>query len=768
MAFLRSYRATSLAVCLALTACAQFVRDDAAEQLRAGQYELAIQSLEAGLAKYPDSSVLRAGIISARNEATARLTSEAAQQRGAGRFDEADKTLQRAQALDPGNERLQTLRSELQAERRAQLAIDEAVALVTAGKKADALRRVELGLRDAPRNPGLVTLQRRLEADMRYDVEASGRGRGLAETRPITLDFRGASLSTVLDAITRGSGINFILDRDVRQDARVTVFLRSARVEDAIDLVLSANNLTRRIVDPQTVLIFANTAEKLREHQEQVVRVFQLSNADAKSTAAMLRSALRIREAYVDERANLVVLRESPEIIAVAERLVALQDMGEPEVMLEVEILEVKRTRLTELGINFPSTFVLTPLNATGGTDLVLDDVRNLSSSRIGVTMPSLIINLRREVGDVNILANPRIRTRSKEKARILIGDKVPVVTTTTSSTGFVSENVTYLDVGLKLEAEPVVSPDDEVSIRLALEVSNIAGTARTAGGSTVYQIGTRNANTVLRLRDGETQLLAGLISSDDRMSANRVPGLGDLPIAGRLFSSQKDDIQRTELVLAITPRIVRTAYRPDVAQSELWVGSESSTRLRPSPYRPTAAAPAAAATPMLTPGGAAAQAPATVAIAAPSADAARGQNPQAAAGPVTLSWNAPAEAAVGQTFTATLVVSAATPLRSVPLEIGFPADSVEVVGINEGEFFRQANVAASFIHAIRPEQQRISVGLLATDAAGAAGRNSVLQLQLRARRSGRIELPVSSFRPIGVGEQPQVAPAPPLVVNVR
>src|SRR5687767_10038942 len=145
---------------------------------------------------------------------------------------------------------------------------------------------------------------------------------------------------------------------------------------------------------------------------------------------------------------------------------------------------------------------------------------------------------LRQQDASTNVLANPRIRVKNKEKARIHIGDRVPVITTTAAATGgFVSESVSYLDVGLKLEVEPLVHLEDEVGIKVALEVSNIAREVRGVGSSTlVYQIGTRNATTVLRLRDGETQVLAGLINDDDRRTANRVPGIGDWPVIGRLF----------------------------------------------------------------------------------------------------------------------------------------------------------------------------------------------------------------------------------------
>ena len=745
-------RIARILVLVSLAGCAQqLIRDEATAKLREGNFEAAIQGLKNGIAQYPESPTLRAGLVAARSEAVARIVAEVSQFRAQGRFEDADKAVRRGLALEPSNERLLSLHADLIQTRRQLVVLDEIATLVSTGKKVQALRRLEAALREAPRQPDLIALQRKLELELRQDSGA-GSQRGLAESRPIALDFRNAPLSTVLDAITRGSGINFILDRDVRQDSRVTLFLRSAQVEDAIDLVTGAHQLARRIVDPQTVLIYPNTPEKQREHQEQVIRVFHLGNADAKLTAALLRSMLRIKEPFIDERANLIAIREPPDIVALAERLVALHDVSEPEVMLEVEILEIKTTRLTELGINFPNSFSLTPLPAIGATGLTANSVRSINGDRIGVSVAGLLVNLRREVGDFNILANPRIRAKNREKAHILIGDKVPVITSTSNATGFVAESVTYLDVGLKLDVEPVVSPDDDVTIKLALEVSTIAREVRTAAGSLAYQIGTRNANTTLKLRDGETQLLAGLISNEARSTANRVPGLGDLPIAGRLFSSQKDDVQRTELVLAITPRILRSAARPDLAQTEMWVGTELSTRLRAAPGRSVAFGEGTGAAAANT---AAASSSATVA-------------PPLVSGPILATWQAPAEVKVGETFTVNLQLASGIPLRGAPLEIAFAPQSFDIVEVSEGPFFKQADGVTSFTHAVNTGTGRIGVGVLRNDATGATGRANMLVLRLKAKLPGTSELRLTSLKPVSLGGPVPLAELPALNLVVK
>jgi general secretion pathway protein D len=231
----------------------------------------------------------------------------------------------------------------------------------------------------------------------------------------------------------------------------------------------------------------------------------------------------------------------------------------------------------------------------TGGTPgvLSLPEWLNRSSNlvRLTFTDPLFVFSLHQDDGTTSLLANPHIRVKNKEKAKVHIGDRVPVITTTAAATGgFVSESVSYLDVGLKLEVEPLVYLDDEVSIKVGLEVSSITRTIQSTSGTLTYQIGTRNATTVLRLRDGETQVLAGLISDEDRRTANRVPGIGDLPTIGRLFSSTSDQINKTEIILLITPRLVRTLARPGVNAVEFAAGTESATGFSagvPAPIAP-------------------------------------------------------------------------------------------------------------------------------------------------------------------------------------
>ena len=409
--------------------------------------------------------------------------------------------------------------------------------------------------------------------------------------KPVTLELRDANIKVVFEALSRATGINFILDKDIKPDTKASIFIKKARIEDAIDMVLSSSGLQRKMLAENTMLVFASTQQKQKDYQDLMIRSFYLSNTTAKQVAVLIKSMLKTKDIFVDDRLNMIVMRDTPEAIHIAEKLVAVNDLADPEVMLDIEVLEVSRSRLQELGIEYPNRIAVNSLipittvtSATGvvasstvntASQLTMAGLLGLNKSRFDVS-PNPAVNFRKTTGDINILSNPRIRVRNNEKAKILVGDKVPVITTTSTANVGISENVQYVDVGLKLDVEPRITADDYVNIKVGLEVSSLGDRTVTKNGATVYTIGTRNANTILRLKNGETQVLAGLISDDERKNASKLPGLGDIPLLGRLFANQQDQKTKTEIVLAITPRIISNIVRPNAEVSEYWSGTDS------------------------------------------------------------------------------------------------------------------------------------------------------------------------------------------------
>jgi general secretion pathway protein D len=576
----------ALLLALALAACAlpRTVVDDARQHYREGRGEEALALLQEAMKKEPQNLQARGEYHRLRDLLVAQWLGQAEMLRQSGHFELAEVLYRRVQAHDPANPRAGAGLALLETDRRHRAAVAAAEQLVKGGKYREAQDVLRPVLTENPQQRDARRLQRTIDDKLVKPVLVSAELKP-ATAQPVSLDLRDVTVRNVFEVLQKATGVTFVFDRDVRTDQRTSISLRNASVEEAIRLILLTNSLEQKVVNETTVFVYPNTPQKLREYQELVVKGFYLANADVKQTANMIRTLVKTRDIFIDEKINLLVIKDTPSAIRLAERLIAAQDLAEPEVMLEVEVLEVNRSRLLELGIRYPDTLAVS-LMGSGGAEaagsLTLQELRDLNSGMVLLTFnnPLFLFSLRQQDDGNTVLANPRIRVKNKDKARIHIGDRVPVITTTAAATGgFVSESVTYLDVGLKLEVEPLISLDDEIGIKVGLEVSNIVREVRPVGSSSlVYQIGTRNAATNLRLRDGETQVLAGLINDSDRKIADKVPGLGDLPVAGRLFKHTTDNTTRTEIVLLITPRLMRTLARPDAGSVEFAAGTEAST----------------------------------------------------------------------------------------------------------------------------------------------------------------------------------------------
>ncbi|MFC3110105.1 secretin N-terminal domain-containing protein [Undibacterium arcticum] len=584
---------------IALAGCAaQAAYRDGKALVTRGKVEEGLAKFQEAMQQEPRDAEYKAAYLQTRERAVATYVEQGDRLLAAGKWAEAEKFYQRALAIDPAGERARTGLHALDADQRHAKLFTEA-ALAWEKKDADG---AQLTLRSIlAENPGhanALALKRSiLEKTRKAPAESA---LDAAYKKHITIEFKDVALKQLFEVVSRTSGLNFLFDKEVNTDQKTSIFLKDSTIASAVHYALMTNQLEQQVLDGNTILIYPNTAAKLKDYQELVVKSFFLANADAKAVAASLKTIVKSRDVVVDEKLNMVIVRDSPDAIRLAEKLVALHDVPEPEVMLEVEILEVKRTRLLELGIEWPDTLSLSPLPAmvasaltapssttgssttTGGT-LTLRDLRfNLNSGTIAASLSPVTVHARKQDSDANILANPRIRARNHEKAKILIGERVPNITTTATATGFVSESINYVDVGLKLDVEPSVYLDNDVAIKISLEVSNIVSQLQTKSGSIAYQIGTRTASTVLRLRDGENQVLAGLINDEDRRGANKLPFIGEIPVIGRLFGSSSDDNQKTEIVLSITPRIIRNIQRPEAAMAEFKAGTDSSLRSRP------------------------------------------------------------------------------------------------------------------------------------------------------------------------------------------
>ncbi|MDB5888563.1 MAG: ral secretion pathway protein GspD [Rhodocyclales bacterium] len=587
-----------LLVCM-LTACAGTSIEESRQLAANGQPEAALTLLSEAMKKDPSDKAVRVSYFRMRDQLVSQALNAGDRARMSGNSDEAAQQINLAQRLDPTNQRARDMLRALSADKQRAQRLQEAENLLNKKQFAEAEIIARALLAESPNSAAVRGLLRRLDEAQNSALSESPVLKS-SFVKPITLEFRDTPLRSVFEAISRTAGINFVFDKDVRTDTKVTVFVRNTNIDEVVRMVLTTNGLERKMLNDNSMLIYPATPAKQHDYQELVTRTFYLTNTDAKQAQALIKTVVKTRDTFIDEKINMLIIKDTPDAIRMAERLIQQLDIADPEVMLDVEVLEVLRSRLLNLGFQFPDQIGLGLLQPTTQS-VVTTTTGTTQSTNLGgqlqqgninlrgtgalvpyVSNPGLLLNLQDQDGDSNILANPRIRVRNREKAKIHIGDKLPVFTTTSTANVGVSASVNYLEVGLKLDVEPVIHLDDDVEIKVGLEVSSVTKEVAGPQGSLAYQIGTRNADTVLRLRDGETQVLAGLISDEERSSASHLPGIGRVPILGHLFSNNNDSNTKTEIILLITPHVVRNIIPTSISRSSMPAGTDTNVGATP------------------------------------------------------------------------------------------------------------------------------------------------------------------------------------------
>jgi general secretion pathway protein D len=595
--------ALALGLCLALLgACASSPIVQSHDLWAQGRVDEAVLLLQEASAKDPGDRPLKAAYVRQRDQALGQIYVAAEGALATRRLDEAQGLFERALRLDADAARARDGLEHVASARRLEAQLAEATRWSQQGRTAEAeeqLRRI-LAV-----DPNLRAARRLLQAlrERQRDAGSVPAALQTALKTPVSVEFRETPLRSVFEVLSRAAGLNFVFDRDVKTDTKITIFIRDNPIEDVLKVLLSTNALDRKILNGNTLLIFPSTAAKNKEYQELVVRTFYLVNVEAKQAEAVLKTLVHVKDVYIDEKINTIVVRDTADAVRLAERVVQSIDIPDAEVMLELEVIELSHTRALNLGIQLPTSITRgssSPIGASSassgsGTAASSGSIPTSNFSSLITTIPNplLLANLSLTDNDTNLLANPRIRVRNREKAKILIGEKLPVITSTAVQNAGVASSVSYIDVGLKLEVEPQVYLDDEVGIKVQLEVNSNLGQitlgSSTTGQTTAYNIGTRTAQTALRLRDGETQVLAGLINDNESDSWNKVPGLSDLPVIGRLFSNDNSSHEKSEIVLLITPRIVRNLGTPDGEPLAVPAGTENAVGAPPLSLGPTA-----------------------------------------------------------------------------------------------------------------------------------------------------------------------------------
>lgn len=589
----------ALALLSALAGCAgdQALRESNA-LARRGDMREAVDRLVQARRDEPDDVQLRMALHARRDEVVATLLRQADQAlaRGSDDGDEmARQQLRTVLQYEPGHLRARQMlmRLDRQARHRATLAQAHALA---ERDPAEALARVRRILEEAPTDADALALQDTL---MRRIAEQETWLPALddAMRRPISLNFQSHRLMGIFDAIAKLAGVNFVFDSEVPKDMTASIAAPQTTAQDAIDLLLVTHQLRRKVLNGNTLLIYPARPSKEKEYRDVALKTFFLSHAGAKEVGAALKSMIKTRDIFVDERINAVVVRDAPEVVALADRLVQALDRPEAEVTLDVQVLEISATGRKKIGIDYPQAVGMgignARTDAAGGRvplgllgHLTRDDILVNLGHNAGVSL-----NLLQQSGDAQLLTNPKIRVKSGKPANIDIGEKIPVITNIALESGHTEEKVEFQEVGLNVKMTPRVSPSGEITVEVDLSVSSLGEPEKSPKGAVYYRSRSRKASTTLTARDNETQVLAGLINRSESHSTSGLPGLSGLPWLGRLFGAGDTKRDATEIVLVITPRIERNLDLPGAHVSAFISGTEARVGSRPLRLHATRAA---------------------------------------------------------------------------------------------------------------------------------------------------------------------------------
>jgi general secretion pathway protein D len=498
------------------------------------------------------------------------------------------EAVKRAITLNPGKSEYQDLVEKVLRKKEAQESLVRGQKLMQNNRINDAIFQFEKAL-----DLGLPQAEEMLE-QARTTLKKEGEESdhlSLKSRQPVTLKFQNAKLKEVFSALEKASGINILFDKDVKDDP-VTLFVHDATFVEALNLIFTTNNLAMKKISDETILIFPKTKQKIDQYQDLLIRTFYLSHSKAKDVVNLLRTMLETRRIYSNDELNTVVIRETPEKIRLAEKIIEANDRKVAEVLFNVELLEIKRTQGEKYGLSINPSSLSGHVGSSGPGAISLQELDNLNNSSIFAVLPSVLVDFFKQESEAQVLANPRIRVIDNKQGKVKVGDRVPILlsttnTTPTSTTGSsggtsTTTSIEFKDVGIDLAIEPVVHVENDITLKIKLEVTSLGDLVDLGNGQRQFQFGNRNTETVLNVRDGETVIISGLLRDDDRDTTVKVPGLGDIPILGTLFSRVDKGRGKTDVVMSITPHIIRGKAIPSPELQSFWSGTEEAYGSRP------------------------------------------------------------------------------------------------------------------------------------------------------------------------------------------
>ena len=791
---------------------------------RQGKLDEAVMKYAEASAENPDVAEYRVRFLKVSEEAAKVHFKQGEEHLAANKYDDALREFQTAFAMDSSYERAAQQADRTIKLRNSHIFFKEGEEFEKNRKLREALHSYQKAVEINPDNTEAREAADRLLKSRKPKLD--GFELNLKSTKPITLKFKDAKIKEVFNILSQLSGINFIFDEGLK-DINVSIFLENATFQQALDILTNINKLGKKVLNESTIIVYPKTPDKNKQYDDLMVETFQLNKLDAKKAVNLIRTMLQVKKIYVNEDMNALVIRDTPDAIEIARKILEANDIPEAEVVLDVEVVEIAKNNTENFGLvlskyavsmaaapvgssTLLSDALVQPTAATGtaagqtptGPTNLLDVFRTKGFNAF-MTVPNATFNFAKTLSKGQTLANPKIRVKNREKSKFNVGTRVPITTTSSPVGGGISVNVQYVDVGVKVNAEPTIQLNDDVNIKLSLEVSSIIN-RQTVGDAasltTVVTIGTRNLDTVLSLKDGETSIIGGLIQDNKTNSKQKVFLLGDIPVIGALFTGTNDTNDKTELVLAITPRIVRGITVPEADVARFWSGKEdepsaakpyssfvqepellpaqpaapaaspTAPATAPKAGQPVPAAPGGAAPAGAVPGGAA------PAGAVPGGTAQMGVVPAgtvpAAAVPVAapaaasqqlpgipLSISAPASVGAAEQFNVEIVASNVTNLYSAPFILTYDPVILDFEGATEGPFLKKDGKPTAFQAAGAKNSGQITVNLSRTgNVGGISGAGTLARVTFKPKKQGPASLGFSTAnftdpagKPLGV-----------------
>jgi type II secretory pathway component GspD/PulD (secretin) len=722
---------SSLAIAVVLAGCAAgraYGRGESAA--RSGDWDAAVEHFRRAVQEDPDRPDFRIALERAMINASVQHLDQARLLEARGQLEESLREYRRASEFDPSNR--QIAGRVLEMERRLR-------DLAEASRPQPNLRALQQAARQTPEpllNP--------------------------ASREPIDVVFNNASLRDILNSMGMSAGINVAFERDY-QDRAASVQLRGVTFEQALTQVLAANQLFFKVQNERSIMVIPDTVQKRALYEEQVIRTFFVSHADATELAQILNGVVRIPALAVapqivaNKTNNTITVRASANIVQIIERVVEQNDNPRAEVIIDVQILEVNRSRAKEFGIDlsaFSITGVFSPETDPRGTGDTAGELstqpfnvstvtRGISTADFYLSVPAAVIKFLETDSETRLIAKPQLRGAEGQQINLNLGDQIPVPATVFTPVAGGGANVNpltsfnYKDVGVNVQVTPRVTFEGDVILDLLVENST-RGQDVNIAGQNLPSFGSRRVQTRLRLRDGESNLLAGLLREEERRSLRGVPGLLRLPILRNLLAANESEIRQTDIVMLLTPRIVRTQELTAQDLSPIFIGSQQSLGLgggpppliaataepEPAPAAAVAPAPGTPAAPgtgvvVVPPGSSAVPGTTTVqgATGAPAVAAAAG------GGRIVLSTPGQDFRVGGGPYTVAISMTDASQVSNVSLSISFNPSVLRVRTVQEGSFLRAGGVPATFTQQVDPATGRVDIAIVRSgDPTGVAG----------------------------------------------